>query len=383
MEEYKIPIEFAFIAFPFIAFLLTIPFLIYQYRKYGAIPILKSTIFYSLILYLICAYFLVVLPLPPIEEVSKMTGNTAQLTLFKFIKDILITVNFDIKSFGDILKIFKSSTVYTVLFNLVLTLPFGVYLRYFFKKKWYQSLEYSFLLSLFFELTQLSGLYGIYPRPYRLFDIDDLLINTIGGLLGHGITPLLTFFLPTISELEEKSYQKGTKVTLLRRIIAATIDMLFIIIISAVLKILLYGTIFSEYYIMIALFIYYIPFPIFSDGQTLGKKFLRLKIVSTEYAQYIKWYQILIRNLLLIYIFIYPVSWISIIKNIATEDIVNRLFLVFGIIHIINIVIYIIPISKKERLFLYEIVSKTKNISIIENIKKNNNEETSSQKKIN
>lgn len=381
MEVYKIPIEFAFIVFPFIAFILTIPFLIYQYRKYGAIPMLKSAIFYSLILYLICAYFLVILPLPPIETVSKMTGDTTQLSLFRFVKDILVTVNFNIDSFSDILNIFKSSTVYTVLFNLVLTLPFGIYLRYFFKMKWYQSLIYSFLLSLFFELTQLSGLYGIYPRPYRLFDVDDLLINTLGGLIGHGITPLLTFFLPTIDELEEKSYKKGTRVTLLRRLLATLIDMLFIIIISVVCKILFYSTVFSKYYMVIALFIYYIPIPLLTSGQTLGKKFLRLKIVSMEPPTQVKWYQILFRNILLAYIFIYPISWINIIKTTVALDIMERLYLVLSIIQIINIVCYLISLVKKDHLFLYEIVSKTKNISIIDrNTNKNKQEKVINEK---
>ena len=135
MEVYKIPIEFAFIVFPFIAFILTIPFLIHQYRKYGGIPILKSACFYSLILYLICAYFLVMLPLPDIADVAKMTGPKTQLHLFQFVKDIMLTVNFDISGITDVINILKSPTVYIVLFNIVLTLPLGVYLRYFFKNE--------------------------------------------------------------------------------------------------------------------------------------------------------------------------------------------------------------------------------------------------------
>ena len=54
---------------------------------------------------------------------------------FQFIKDIIATTSFDISNLKDFINIFKNSTIYTVLFNIVLTLPFGVYLRYFFKKK--------------------------------------------------------------------------------------------------------------------------------------------------------------------------------------------------------------------------------------------------------
>lgn len=44
-------------------------------------------------------------------------------------------------------------------------------------------------LSLVFELTQLSGLFGLYPRPYRLADVDDLMTNTLGGMVGYWLRP--------------------------------------------------------------------------------------------------------------------------------------------------------------------------------------------------
>ena len=39
-------------------------------------------------------------------------------------------------------------------------------------------------LSLAIELTQLTGLWGLYPCAFRKFDIDDLLLNTLGVALG-------------------------------------------------------------------------------------------------------------------------------------------------------------------------------------------------------
>lgn len=363
MNAYKLPIGFAVLAFPFIAFILTIPFLIHQYRKYGAIPLLKSFCFYSLILYLICAYFLVMLPLPSIEEVSKLTTPTSQLHLFQFIKDIIATNNFSIESFTDILNILKSPTVYTVLFNIALTIPFGVYLRYFFQKKWYHTLFYTFLLTLFFELTQLSGLYGIYPRPYRLFDVDDLLINTLGGLTGHIITPLFTIFLPTREELEAKSYKKGKKVTLLRRFVSLTIDLFFLLIFSLVMRILLFATGLDKYYILLTIILYYIVIPIFTSGKTLGKKIIRLKIESLSSKA--KWYQIIFRNILLTGIVLYPIVWVNLLNFSA--DVSKRLWEVILICQIINILYYILTLTKEKHIFLYEVLSKTKNVSTIEN----------------
>lgn len=377
MDVYKIPIEYAFIVFPFIAFILTIPFLIHQYRKFGSIPMLKSFCFYSMILYLLCAYFLVMLPLPSIEKVASMTGPTTQLVPFQFIKDIMVTVSFEITNINDLINVFKHSTMYTILFNIVLTLPFGIYLRYIFKKKWYHSIIYTFLLSLFFELTQLSGLYGIYPRPYRLFDVDDLMINTLGGLIGHILTPLVTFFIPSIDKLDEKGYKKGTKVTLIRRGVSLVIDILFIIVFNILSKILLFGTGLSEYSLLLVLTLYYVLIPPFVSGKTLGKKVIRLKVSSKE--KDIKWYQILIRNIILAFVILFPYSWI----NLLPIDTFIKLIIWVVIItfQIINIIYYIYTvIGNKQHAFLYEKITNTKNDSTIEYKTNEHNKEENEEK---
>jgi uncharacterized RDD family membrane protein YckC len=52
-----------------------------------------------------------------------------------------------------------------------------------------------FGLSLAFELTQLTGIWGIYAVRYRTFDVDDLIANTAGAALGWALAPLV-FLLP-------------------------------------------------------------------------------------------------------------------------------------------------------------------------------------------
>ena len=365
MNAYSIPIQFAIITFPFIAFILTIPFLIYQYRKYGAIPILKSIIFYSFILYLITAYYMVILPLPSIEYVKKLNTPYTQLVPFQFIKDITATVSFDVANLKDIINIFSHSTIYVVVFNFILTLPFGVYLKYYFNKKWYQTIIYSFLFSLFFELTQLSGLYGIYPRPYRLFDVDDLIVNTAGGFFGHLITPLLTIFLPTQKELESISYKKGEKVTLLRRIFAFLIDIFFITIINVIVSILLYSSKAFFYSGLISILIYYICVPLIGNGKTIGKKILRIDITSINGNK--KWYLIFIRYMILILFILYPYIIVDVLTiNKVPSVIINIYDIGTKIFIIINVIYYIFIAKRNEKIFLYEKITNTKNISVIE-----------------
>ena len=71
--SYLVPIKAALIIFPFLALLITLPYIIYEYHHYGSVNKLRTLIIYSFILYLMTIYFLVILPLPTKEEVIKMT----------------------------------------------------------------------------------------------------------------------------------------------------------------------------------------------------------------------------------------------------------------------------------------------------------------------
>lgn len=68
MGVYPEVIRQALIMFPFLAFLITLPYMIYNYRKYGSVLGIRILVVYSFALYLLCIYFLVILPLPSMEH---------------------------------------------------------------------------------------------------------------------------------------------------------------------------------------------------------------------------------------------------------------------------------------------------------------------------
>ena len=364
MEIYKLPIQVAIIVFPVIAFILTLPFLVYEYRKFGSIHIIKSVVFFSFILYIITAYFMVILPLPKIEDVLKYKGNIAQLHPFRFINDITVTTNFKINDLNSLLRFLNKSTVYTVILNFLLLLPFGVYLRYLFDRKWYQSIILSFLLSLFFELTQLTGLYGIYPRPYRLFDVDDLIINTLGGFFGFLITPLLTVFLPSKKELNERSLIKGQKVSLVRRSVSLLIDLILLSAFTLIFRIIFLRTNFEDYYLLASITLYFIIIPLLNNTKTIGKVLLKLEVVSTNNKYGIM--KVVFRNILLSFIILFPTSWLKLLKGNISDISFYIIICILIVIEIVNFIYYIIPYGEeKNHLFLYERISQTKNKSTI------------------
>lgn len=368
MSIYKIPIEIAFLIFPFLAFLFTVPYLIYQYRKYGSIPILRSIIIYSFILYLLCAYFLVILPLPDMDAVKNLTTPTMQLIPFQFIKDIIDVVGVNFHNVSSHLEIITTQVFYVAAFNIILTLPFGIYLRYYFECKWYKVLLYGFFLSLFFELTQLSGLYGIYPRPYRLFDVDDLILNTMGTFIGYLITPIIAWILPSRKKLDEKSFEKGKKVTIFRRALGFCIDFFFFIIIALGTELATYNTGLSKYAILISIIICYILVPLFTNGKTFGKMILKLQVITKATSNTPR-LKIIFRYILGYLLFYYQFVIINILKQIPTDRftlVVNGGIILLKAYFLLNIISILISLVKKKKEFLYEKISKTKNISTIE-----------------
>ena len=72
--------------------------------------------------------------------------------------------------------------------NAALLAPLGILIPFAFKgwRTWKKVLGLGFLLSLFIEVAQLTG--GVaFNHSYRIFDIDDILLNTIGVAFGYGL----------------------------------------------------------------------------------------------------------------------------------------------------------------------------------------------------
>ena len=184
MEIYLKPIISACYVFPVLAVLFTLPYIIYEYHKYGSILVIRTGVVYTFIFYMLTSYFMTVLPLPPIDSV---TPDSACMLLVPFdaVRRVVATVNITLSNPATYINLFKCGDFWQIAFNILLLVPFGVYLRYYFKRKWWQVLIMSFCYSLFFELTQLSGLYGIYPYPYRFFEVDDLICNTLAAKDGY------------------------------------------------------------------------------------------------------------------------------------------------------------------------------------------------------
>lgn len=149
--------------------------------------LVKAGLDQLMVLYLCCLAALVFLPMP---GTSNTVGEAFryQLIPFYWIYDIICKPSL--------------ASVEGVAFNVVMTVPFGMYLRY---VKGYGServILFSFLLSLGIETMQLTGFLGQMPISYRLCDMDDLIANTMGGFLGYLAVRKAEHYVPELSSFD-------------------------------------------------------------------------------------------------------------------------------------------------------------------------------------
>jgi glycopeptide antibiotics resistance protein len=297
MSAYIFPIRTALIFFPILSFIFSVPIFIFQYRKYGHFVFFRGIVIYSFIFYLLCAYFLVILPLPSPTEVATYTSQQLEWRPFiPTIQNFLSETVLEISHPRTYLQTLMQGVVLEPLFNILLFVPFGVYLRYYFQLNLKQTILVSFCLSLFFELTQLSGLYFIYPRAYRLADVNDLIHNTFGGFMGYGLSPLISHFFPSRVKMDEKALRLGKHVTYTRRIIAFILDIILLNILQSFLVNI--SDIFGNESLLLVLYLVFFQF--LTGGWSVGKKIVKIKVTMENGERPTLF--ILIKRYLLLYI---------------------------------------------------------------------------------
>lgn len=95
-----------------------------------------------------------------------------------------------------------SSVVINLLGNVVAFMPFGALIRWVVDKKmhWYQAMGYTFLFSLCVELLQLVAKVGV-------FDVDDLILNTVGGIFGFWV-----YYILLLINRRRERYDEGKRI---------------------------------------------------------------------------------------------------------------------------------------------------------------------------
>ena len=196
-----------------VGLLLFVPLVAVSYRRRGRLSLGRVAFWAASLVYFMAIWSYTLLPLPASNE-YRCVG--AVLSLGPTVDDVVGAVA-DGSPLTDV-------RLLQVVFNVLLFVPLGFLIRVVGRRGIVIGVLAGAVVSLVIETTQLTGVWGIFPCGYRLFDVGDLLTNTLGALLGS----VLGLVVPARLRGVEKTADAGAPrpVTRGRRLLGAVCDLL-------------------------------------------------------------------------------------------------------------------------------------------------------------
>lgn len=201
----------ALLLWPLLSFALTLPILAYLYHRDGRLRFPTALAAYLSVLYVAGLGCFTLYPLPSGDAGPGITyGIPPQFDPLNFIHDIQ----------KDGLR-----AVLQLLFNVALFMPLGFLAKVLYRMGWLPTFAVSLTATCLIETAQLTGLFGLYPYAYRTFEVDDIICNALGGMLGWLLGCLFAKALPKQpEEAPPITHQPG----FVRRCVALWLDALMI-----------------------------------------------------------------------------------------------------------------------------------------------------------
>ncbi|MFC7457007.1 VanZ family protein [Brachybacterium sp. GCM10030267] len=198
----------------FLAVLL--PILIIQYYAYGRLSPARLIGAAGVAIYAVALVAYTLLPLPDPSVCAGGGGTSLQPVPLATIGDIArLAGQYGLGSTTTIAAIAQP------ILNVVLFIPLGVLIRVMAGRGILTATLTGVAASLLIETTQYTGLWGLFDCAYRVADVDDLLTNTAGALIGALLAPVVAGWIPEPTAL---ATLPPRPVTRLRRLLGMAID---------------------------------------------------------------------------------------------------------------------------------------------------------------
>lgn len=206
LSSFSAPFLMSLALWPFVSFLLTVPVLAMLYHRDNRIGFGSAVAAYGTVLYTIGLLCFTLYPMPANPAAYCATHHfSPQLNPLQFIADV---------------RADGITAIEQIVLNVVFFMPLGFIIRRVFRRHLPSALFVGFLASLMVETMQLTGLLGIFPCSYRLFDVDDLIWNTAGALSGYAFALLFDRLFPHRQADTATVTQPG----IIRRLVAFLVD---------------------------------------------------------------------------------------------------------------------------------------------------------------
>ena len=164
-----------------VSVLLFVPFVALSYRRRGRLSAGRMLAWLAAVIYFWAIWAYTLLPLP---QVGSYRCAGINLDPLGFIPDIQRAL----AAGGNPLR---RTAIQQLVLNVALFMPLGFFLRTLAGRGVLVATAAGFGVSAMVEFTQLTGVWGLYPCAYRVFDVVDLQTNTLGALLGSVVALLV------------------------------------------------------------------------------------------------------------------------------------------------------------------------------------------------
>ncbi|WP_052091485.1 VanZ family protein [Modestobacter caceresii] len=236
---------------------LAVPVLVVQYRRFGVVDRGRAAGVYLFAVYAVFVVALTLLPLPSPDDVVCVGRN---LEPFAFVGAVR----------GDLAEghsPLSSPALFQLLYNVAMFVPGGVLLRRSFRWSLPRVVVVALAASAAIEAVQGSGVLGLYDCAYRVLDVDDVLTNVGGALIGALLAPAVVV-VPHPGHGAARSGRSGP----LRRATAAAVDFLLVG--------LLDGD--SLIGLGVSLLFVFVAVPVLAGGVTPGQRLVRAAVVQRD-----------------------------------------------------------------------------------------------------
>lgn len=222
MDDRIVSAILAMLAGAGVGVVLFVPFVALSYRRRGGVSFWRAVTWAAFAVYFFAIWTYTLLPLPDPDAIRCVGAITDPMAVV----DDLRT------AFAGPGNPLRSPELLQLVFNVLLFLPLGFFLRVLFGRGIVVTVLIGFAVSLLVETTQLTGVWGIYPCAYRFFDVGDLMTNTTGAFAGA----LLSLVVPARHRglARTADADEPDPVTRRRRALAAFCDVLGAGLVSAV-----------------------------------------------------------------------------------------------------------------------------------------------------
>ena len=177
------------VLWPLASMVLTLPILAYLYHRDGRLRAASAVSAYLAVLYVLGLGCFTLYPLPDGTSGPGITyGIEPRFNPLGFLDDL---AKDGVRALPDMVA------------NVAFFVPLGFIAGRLLRWRFATTLAVGFGASLLIETAQLTGLFGLYPYAYRMFDVLDLFCNTMGAAFGWSGTVLAGRLLPPSESARE------------------------------------------------------------------------------------------------------------------------------------------------------------------------------------